>query len=110
MGYETGYVDGWVAERPQNLSLNPFHFVAVFVFPIRQRLGVVEVRVWPWMVIRSFHLLIDGEVVYAEGERSPAHVPPAWVEDVRRRWLASGWASDVVAGKLSTLLHPGAIE
>src|SRR5215218_1977902 len=72
LGFETVYVDGQAAGRPSNLSLSPFHFVPVFLFRIGQGLGAVEVRVWPWTAIRSFHLAVDGEVAYAEGERSPA--------------------------------------
>jgi hypothetical protein len=103
MGHETVYVDDEIAERVSNMSLNPVRFVPVFVFPIGRRLGTVEVRVWPWLTMRSFHLIVDGEVLYGEGQRSTARVPPDWIEEVRRRWEATGRVSVEVTGKLAKL-------
>jgi hypothetical protein len=104
MGFETVYVDDFVAERATNL----LWFVPVFVFPLGRRLGVVEVRVWPWLTLRSFHLLVDGNVLYAEGERSPANVPPAWVQEICRRWEATGRVNPEVTEKMPSLLTPNA--
>jgi hypothetical protein len=44
-------------------------FGPVLVFPLGSRLAAVEVRVWPWLTIHSFHLLVEDEVVDAEGLR-----------------------------------------
>jgi hypothetical protein len=102
LGFETVYVDDQVAERRAGLW-----FVPLFVFPIAGRLGVVEVRVWPWLTLRSFHLVVDGQVLYAEGARAPANVPLAWVEEVCRRWEATGKASREVTRKMPGLLGLG---
>jgi len=98
-GYETVYVDDRVAERATSL----LWFVPVFVFPIGRRLGTVEVQVWPWLTMRSFHLIVDGVILYGEGQRSAAHVPPDWIEEIRQRWEATGKVSSEVTQKLATL-------
>ena len=74
-----------------------------------RHLGVVEVRVWPWLCIRSFHLLVGGEVLYAEGQRRAPEqtaLPAAWVDEVCRRWEATGKVSREVTDELSALLPP----
>jgi hypothetical protein len=71
-GFESVYVDGRPADRRVGLW-----FVPVFQFPLGSQTGAVEVRVWPWLTIRSFHLLVGDEVVYAEGERKP-FLAPGW--------------------------------
>ena len=98
-GYESVYVDEQVAEHATSL----LWFVPVFVFPLGRRLGTIEVRVWPWLALRSLHLIVDGEVLYAEGTRSAAHVPPGWVEELGRRWHETGKVSDEVTRKLAGL-------
>jgi hypothetical protein len=70
---EAIYIDGQLAAR--NLAL---WFGPVLVFPLGSQLAAVEVRGWPWFTIRSFHLLVEDEILYAEGVRHP--------------FLGSGWA------------------
>src|SRR5438874_11715125 len=70
LGFESVYVNGRLAERGSALW-----FVPLFVFPLGSQLGAVEVRVWPWLTIRSFHLLVEDEEVYKEGARKPFLTP-----------------------------------
>src|SRR5690242_6273597 len=72
LGFESVYVNGCLAERGSG-----FWFVPLFVFPLGNQIGAVEVRVWPWLTIRSFHLLVEDEEVYKEGTRRP-FLTPGW--------------------------------
>ena len=46
--------------------------------------GVVEVRVWPWLLLRSLMLRVGDRVVYAEGvnvgAKKLAGLPSDWAE------------------------------
>lgn len=46
-----------------------YWFVPRFEFRIGERLGIAEVRVWPWCCLRSLVLRVDEQVVYAESSR-----------------------------------------
>ena len=52
-------------------------FAPLFEFPLGSVPAAVEVRVWPWLAIRSFHLVVGGEVLYGEGTRVPL-LPEGW--------------------------------
>ncbi len=41
-------------------------FRPVSRFFVGSRIANIAIRVWPWLAIRSFHLLIDGQVLYCE--------------------------------------------
>lgn len=62
LGYERVIVDG---ETIHQRSL--FWFVPRFDFTIGRWDGEIEVRVWPWLTLRSLVIRIEGHVIYAEG-------------------------------------------
>jgi hypothetical protein len=61
-GYEQIVIDGVVIRKR-----SWYWFVPRFEFKLGGHPGVVEVRVWPWLVLRSLVLRVGGRVVYAEG-------------------------------------------
>src|SRR5262245_41812735 len=85
---EAIYVDDQLAAHNPSLWFGP-----VFMFSLGEQLAAVEIRAWPWLTIRSFHLLVEDEVLYAEGTRQP-FLAPNWAE-VERRGIAA--AQDVLA-------------
>jgi hypothetical protein len=66
LGYESVLVNGVKVAAKSSLW-----FVPLFEFLLRDRLAVIEVRVWPWLTVRSFHLIVSGEELYGEGVRVP---------------------------------------
>jgi hypothetical protein len=52
------------------------------IFALGKNLAAIEVRLWPWLTIRSFHLLVEENLVYAEGERRP-YFFPNWSRQLR---------------------------
>lgn len=64
-GYESVWIDGVRAPG----SNTGAWFVPRFDFDLGSAYAAVEVRVWPWLTIRSFHLVVAGEVLYEEGPR-----------------------------------------
>jgi hypothetical protein len=76
------YVDGQLAAHNPGLWFGP-----VFIFPLGEKLAAIEIRCWPWFQIRSFHLLIEDEVVYAEGDRF-GFLEPGWADVERDRAAA----------------------
>lgn len=42
-------------------------FVPRFDFKLGDWPAAIEVRLWPWLTLRSFALLVKGKVIYAEG-------------------------------------------
>lgn len=62
-GNESVLVDGAVAARYGSY----LWFVPHLPFRIGGRDAEIDVRVWPWLAIRSFRLSIDGDVLYMEG-------------------------------------------
>lgn len=78
IGYEQVTVDGIPLRRVAWLW-----FVPRFEFKVGGRPGVVEVRVWPWVTLRSLALRVGGRIVYAEGfagDGKPALSPDGWDE------------------------------
>jgi len=67
VGYEQVSVDRAIIRK---LSL--WWFVPEFQFWVGGHLGVVVIRVWPWFSLRSVHLWIGDELVYAEGDTEAA--------------------------------------
>jgi hypothetical protein len=78
-GFEQVTVDGAVI-RKTSWSW----FVPRFEFKVGGWHGVVEVRVWPWLMLRSLVLRVGDRVVYAEGvgvgDKKPAGLPRDWAE------------------------------
>jgi hypothetical protein len=64
-GFESVSVDGKVVAKGTHWWIVPF-----FDFPIGSHNGRIEVRLWPWLTIRSFALAVDGEVLYREGRNA----------------------------------------
>ncbi len=63
IGHESVLVDGAVALR----LVSFLWFAPRFPFRIGSHDAAIEVRIWPWLAIRSFRLSVDGEAVYSEG-------------------------------------------
>jgi hypothetical protein len=62
-GYESVYVDGEIAVRYFNL----YWFIPRLEFTIKSMQASIEVRVWPWLALRSIRLVIEDELSYSEG-------------------------------------------
>ena len=60
-GYEQVSVDGAVIRKSW------YWFVPRFEFKVGGFPSVVEVRVWPWLLLRSLVLRVGDRAVYAEG-------------------------------------------
>ena len=60
--YETVYVNGRVADRRPS----PLWFASRFKFRLGEYAAVLDVRVWPWFIMREFCLRIEGGLVYEE--------------------------------------------
>ena len=73
-GYEQVSVDGSVIRER-----SWWWFVPGFEFKLGGYPSVVEVRVWPWVLLRSLVLRVGDQVVYAEGAggwgKKPIRVP-----------------------------------
>jgi hypothetical protein len=61
LGYEQVSVDGAVIRKGW------YWFVPRFDFKLGGYPSVVEVRVWPWLLLRSLVVRVGDQVVYAEG-------------------------------------------
>src|SRR5262245_31887393 len=61
-----------------------YWFAPRFDFRLGRHPAVVEVRMWPWMVIRSFRLTVGDEVLYAEGWALP-ELPAGWQDQFAPR-------------------------
>jgi hypothetical protein len=62
IGYEQVSVDGAV-----NRKISWRWYVPRFEFKVGGYSGVVEVRVWPWLSLKSLVLWVGDRLVYAEG-------------------------------------------
>jgi hypothetical protein len=62
IGYEQVMVDFRVIRAP-----SWYWFVPRFDFEVGGLPARLEVRVWPWLLLRSFVLRVGDEIVYAEG-------------------------------------------
>ena len=65
LGSERVIVDG-VEHRRRSW----YWFVPRFEFDVGRWRGVFEVRVWPWLAVRSLVLSVEGRVIYEEGRIS----------------------------------------
>ena len=78
-GYEYVSVDGVVIRKRSRLW-----FVPRFEFKIGGYPGDADVRVWPWVLLRSLVLRVGDRVVYAEGagkwDKKQIGVPSDWDE------------------------------
>jgi hypothetical protein len=79
IGFEQVRVDGVVIRKRSF-----YWFVPRFEFKLGGWPGVVEVRVWPWLLLRSLVLRVGDSVVYAEGAnvraKKPIGPPDDWAE------------------------------
>jgi hypothetical protein len=64
-GYESVRFDGAVVARTES----SWWFVPRFEFQLGQSPASVEVRVWPWFILRAIRLRVADEVCYSEGFR-----------------------------------------
>jgi hypothetical protein len=55
-GYESVYVNGHVVAQVRSW----LWFVPRFDFKLGSHQAAIEVRVWPWLWLRSFQLIVDG--------------------------------------------------
>jgi hypothetical protein len=62
-GYEAVLVDGRVATKVRSWVW----FVPRFEFSLGSAPAVLDVRVWPWLTIRSMRLTVEGHICYEEG-------------------------------------------
>jgi|GEM_PF-2772536 len=60
MGYECVLVNGKVVDKKNSY----FRYVPEFRFMIGNLSAVIKVRVWPWFVLRSLTLEVDGSQIY----------------------------------------------
>ena len=65
-GYESVLVQGEVAVKVPSL----LWFAPRFEFRVGSLPASLDVRVWPWLALRSVRLTVDGRVAYAEGRAS----------------------------------------
>lgn len=63
--YESVVVDGAIVARTRS----SMWFVPRFDFRLGPLPASIEVRVWPWLVLRAIRLRIAEEVCYSEGFR-----------------------------------------
>jgi hypothetical protein len=63
LGYESVRVNGVVVAKKISL----FWYVPRFEFRLADIPATVEVRVWPWFVLRAIRLRVGDEVCYTEG-------------------------------------------
>jgi hypothetical protein len=75
LGYEKVVIDGYAIRQ----FSGPW-FVPRFDFTLGGRPSVVEVRVWPWLGLRSLVLRVNDKVIYAEGTGRRAEKPVAGYE------------------------------
>lgn len=83
-------------------------FRPIFRFFVGSRPAVIAVRVAPWLAIRSFHLLIDGQVLYCDRRRDlfeenePGRSFPS---GVNRSLSESSAAKDALCPYCDRVLH-----
>jgi hypothetical protein len=62
LGHESVTVNGKLAAAKRSR----LWFVPEFSFPVGTMQGLLKVKVWPWLAIRSLQLIVGGELVYSE--------------------------------------------
>lgn len=62
VGWEGVAVDGRFVSGGRSVPW----FIPRFEFALGESSGRIEVRVWPWLALRSFALFVDGELLYQE--------------------------------------------
>jgi hypothetical protein len=77
-GYEQVNFDGSILR-----ILSLWWYVPRFEFKLSGWPSVVEVRVYPWLTLRSFALQVDGEVLYSEGVSDTGLKPLGGASDWR---------------------------
>src|SRR5262245_11481914 len=66
IGFESVFVDGFAVKSETSF----WWFVPEFRFRLgNRRRGVIKIRVWPWLAVKSFELWVDGQLLYGEGRR-----------------------------------------
>jgi hypothetical protein len=75
LGYERVSFDGSVICRT---SLR--WFVPRFEFKLGGWPARIDVRVWPWLALRSLTLRVGDRIVYAEGDESKMQAPYDWAD------------------------------
>jgi len=101
---EAIYIDGQLAAHNPGLWFGP-----VFVFPLGHQLAAVEIRVWPWLTIRSFHLLVEDELLYAEGVRQPL-LGPGWADVHRQGVVAAKAVAEAIQQSLTKTFDDRRLE
>ena len=66
LGYESVAVNGTVVAKTKSHAW----FVPKFEFHLAELPASLEVRVWPWFLLRAIRLRVGEEVCYSEGFRS----------------------------------------
>jgi hypothetical protein len=79
LGYEQVSVDGSTVIRGSHRWYVPRFEFELGVWP-----AVVEVRVWPWFALRSFALLVNDHLVYAEGVGRERSESTRWLQRLAR--------------------------
>jgi hypothetical protein len=67
MGNERVLVDGQVAARGHST----WWYAPHFRFRIGSADAVLAVRFWPWLTLRWLKLIVDGRIIYSEGQAEP---------------------------------------
>jgi hypothetical protein len=106
-GYEQVSVDGGVIRK------SSYWFVPRFAFNLGGYPSVVEVRVWPWLSLRSLVLRVGDRVVYAEGtcgwDRNQIELPHAsnfaTMCRARARFTVRGMMAAVLVVALACFAH-----
>lgn len=62
LGYECVLVNGEAVAG----GVSRYWFIPRFQFALGSKVGVLNVRVWPWLTIRSLRIDFEGHEVYVE--------------------------------------------
>lgn len=91
-GYETVAVNDEIVAGETSSTW----FIPQFEFKVGTKPAVLDVRVWPWMALRSLSLSVDGNVLYSEGGGQARPTVPT-ADDTQAgvlpqlRAIGSGW-------------------
>jgi hypothetical protein len=101
---EAVYIDGQLAAHNPRLWFGP-----VLVFPLGHQLAAVEIRVWPWFAIRSFHLLVEDVILYGEGIRQP-FLGAGWADIERQAEFSAKVLAEKIQQALTTTFDDRRLE